>query len=85
VATVLSARTDVDAITARAREARPGRMLLTVLAAVLFAVGWLFAQAVTRTEKAVGGLWLAVAWCWFAVVEGFRQARPAKPKAPRQR
>lgn len=85
MATVLSARPDVDVITARAREARPGRMLLTVLAAVLFAVGWLFAQAVTRTGKAGGGLWLAAAWCWFAVVEGWRQARPAKPKAPQRR
>jgi hypothetical protein len=85
VATVLSARPDVDVITARARDARPGRMLLTLLAALLFAVGWLFAQAVTRTEKVGAGLWLTAAWCWFAVAEGWRQARPAKPKAARQR
>lgn len=80
MATVLSARPDVDVITARARAARPGRTLLTVLAAVLFGAGWLFAQTVTRTGKAGGGLVLAAAWCWFAVVEGWRQARPARPQ-----
>jgi hypothetical protein len=85
VATALSARPDVDVITARAREARPGRMLLTVLASLMFAVGWVLAQAVTLSEKAGGGLWLAAAWCWFAGVEGWRQARAAKPKAPQRR
>jgi len=54
----------LDEITAQAREVRPGRTLLTMIAAVFFAVGWVVAKA-----------WLSVAWCAVAVRLGFRAGR----------
>jgi hypothetical protein len=60
-------------------------MAATVLAAVLFVAGWALAKAFTWGGKAFAGVWLAGAWCWFAIVEGWRQARPAKPKAQQRR
>jgi hypothetical protein len=60
-------------------------MAATGLAAVLFVVGWALAQAFTWGGRAFAGARLAVAWCWFAVVEGWERARPANSKAPRRR
>ncbi len=60
-------RLTVDDITRQAREILPGRMLLTWIAAVLFAVGWILRKTVTV-------LWLAAAWTFVAVREGWREA-----------
>ena len=38
--TEILARVPVDEITAQAREVKPGRTVLTVVAAVLFGLGW---------------------------------------------
>jgi len=64
-------RIPIDDISARARQARPGRVLLTVVAAVLFGLGWL-------AYKACAVTWLAAAWCGSAVIEGWQQARAAQ-------
>lgn len=57
-------RVPVDAISAQAREVRPGRTLAALFAAVFFALGWLAGRA-----------FLAVAWCGVAVREGWREGR----------
>jgi hypothetical protein len=62
--TAVLSRVPVDEITAQAREARPGRAVLTVVAAVFFALGWCAAKAV-----------LSVSWACVAVREGWREGR----------
>jgi hypothetical protein len=64
----------LDRITAEAREVEIGRTLLTLVAGVLFAIGWVAA-------KVVGALWLAVAWSATAVRLGWSEARASQ--APR--
>jgi hypothetical protein len=66
--TTIAERVQVDAITARARQARFGRAFLTLLAAALFGLGWL-------AYKACAVTWLAVAWCGCAVTEGWQSAK----------
>jgi len=58
----------VERITARARQARPGRAALAVIGGILFCVGWV----VAKTFRVA---WLAVVWCAFAVAEGWQSAR----------
>ena len=72
--TTLTERVPLDRIERRARHARPGRAVLTVIAAVLFGLGWL-------AFKACAVAWLALAWCGSAVIEGWQQAR-AGQEAP---
>ena len=76
--TVLTAAPDIDVIAARARDAKPGRALLTLIVAVLFGLGWC-------TRKFFTVLWLGGAWCFFAVAEGWRAAAPPKVPARRER
>lgn len=66
--TALLERVPVDRITAEAREIHPGRALLTVIAAVLYGIGWVAA-------KTVAVVWLAVAWSYAAVKVGWSDAR----------
>lgn len=54
----------LDQVDENARELRPGRVVLTVVFAVLFAIGWLVG-AVFRA------VWLVIAWAWAAAVVGF--------------
>lgn len=61
-------RVPVAEITARARDIRLGQVLLTVLAGLLFGLGWAVAKLFTIT-------WLAVAWCAVAVKVGWTQGR----------
>jgi hypothetical protein len=61
-------RIPVDRITVEAREVRFGRTVLTLIAAVLFAVGWCVA-------KLFGVVWLALAWSATAVKIGWTEAR----------
>jgi len=58
----------VDRITAEARDIQFGRVMLTVIAAVLFGVGWCVA-------KTFGVLWLAAAWSATAVKLGWQEGR----------
>jgi len=72
VTTILQ-RVPVDRISADAREVHVGRALLTVIAAVLFAVGWVTAR-----------VFLGLAWCGVAVKLGWQEARqpPGGPHGP---
>jgi hypothetical protein len=65
--TALAERVPVGDITRQAREIHPGRTLLTWVAAVLFAAGWLACKTLQ-----VG--WLVVAWSFVAAREGWREA-----------
>lgn len=62
-------RIPVDRITDEAREVRFGYTVLTVLAGILFGLGWLVA-------KGFGALWFVLAWCGTAVKVGWKSARP---------
>jgi hypothetical protein len=61
-------RVPVDEITVQARDVRFGRTVLTLVAAVLFSVGWI-------ASKVLGGIWLALAWSATAVKVGWVEAR----------
>ena len=65
--TTLLDRVPVDEITARAREVKPGRTVLTLIAAVLFGMGWVAARVFAV-------LWLAFTWSWAAVSVGWAAA-----------
>lgn len=60
-------RVPLGRISAEAREIHFGRVLLTLLAAVLFGVGWVASKAV-----------LSVAWVCAAVRVGWVEARASK-------
>ncbi|HEU4542571.1 MAG TPA: hypothetical protein VFR23_15700 [Jiangellaceae bacterium] len=62
----------VDEITRQAREVRFGRVLLTVIAAVLFGIGWIVAKTFTV-------LWFALAWSATAVKLGWQEGRKPRP------
>ncbi len=64
MATALLERIPVEEIGVQARQARPGRAVLTVIAAVFFGLGWCAAKSV-----------LAVSWACVAVREGWREGR----------
>lgn len=66
--TAVLERVPVDRITAEARQIHPGRTLLTVIAGVLYGLGWLAA-------KTLAVAWLAVAWSFAAVKVGWSDAR----------
>lgn len=68
MAASLLERIPVEEITVQAREARPGRAALTVVAAVLFGAGWLAARLLT-------GAWLALVWSGTAVRVGWQAGR----------
>jgi hypothetical protein len=68
MAASLLERVPVDGITAQARQVHFWRTVLTVVAAVLFGIGWL-------TARLFGALWLALAWSGVAVREGWRAGR----------
>ena len=64
-------RVPVDRISVEARQVHVGRVLLTVFAALFFAVGWAAGKAV-----------LAVAWCGVAVKVGWQEARSGSTRGP---
>jgi hypothetical protein len=67
-------RVPVDEITDQARAVRPARTLLTVIAAVLFGIGWVTARVFTVA-------WFSVMWCGVAVREGWRASHGPSRKA----
>lgn len=64
----------VERINTEARQVDFGRVVLTVLAAMLFGLGWIVARA-------FGVAWLALAWTAVAVKVGWVEGR----KPPRKR
>ncbi len=68
MAMALRERIPVERITAEAREAQFGHTALTLIAGVLYGLGWV-------VGKAFGLVWLALAWAWTAVKLGFTEAR----------
>ena len=66
--TSITERLPLDRIEQRARDARPGRTVLAIIALVLFGLGWL-------AYKTCALAWLALAWCIAAVTEGWQSAR----------
>lgn len=66
--TLVVDRSQLDEITRQAREVHPVRTILTLIASVLFGMGWL-------AYKVVAVLWLAAAWVFVATRAGWRQAK----------
>ena len=71
--TALTERIPLDGITAQAREVHFWRTVLTVIAALLFGLGWLLA-------KTFAVLWLAAAWSFTAIRVGWQEGRKASGK-----
>jgi hypothetical protein len=65
----------LDGITKQAREIRFGRVLLTVIASLLYGIGWI-------TARAFGVLWLALTWSAVAVKVGWQEGR--RKSAPKR-
>ena len=61
----------LDQVHAHARELRPLRVLLTILAFPFFALGW-----IVRTV--FGAVWFVLAWCWAAIVVGWNTGKREK-------
>jgi hypothetical protein len=70
--TTVLERVPVDRISSQAREVRFGRTVLTLIAAVLYGIGWVAAMAFTV-------LWLALSWSATAVRVGWQEARTPRP------
>lgn len=62
----------MERIDTEARELHPGRVLLTLLAAPFFIIGWIAAHVVRIA-------WRAIAWCWVAILVGYRVANGQDP------
>lgn len=65
-------RVPVDRITAEARKIRFWRTVLTLLAGLLFLIGW-------SVAKAFGVAWLVAAWTATAVKVGWLEGRKPHP------
>jgi uncharacterized membrane protein YedE/YeeE len=74
--TTLLERVPVDRISTEARQVRFSRVLLTVIAGLLFGLGWVVA-------KASGLAWLCLAWSAVAVKVGFEAGRASSRPAAR--
>lgn len=61
-------RTMREQVETEARELRPHLLALTIVTAVLFAIGWLVGFVFR-------GVWLVVAWAWTAARVGFNVGR----------
>jgi hypothetical protein len=72
--TTLADRVPVDSITAQAKQVRPGRAVLTFIAAMLFGLGWV-------TSRVFAVAWLGFAWSWTAVRVGWESGHgPSRRK-----
>ena len=67
-------RVPLDRIGVRARQVRPGRAVLAVIAGLLVAVGWL-------AFRVCAAAWFVLAWCASAVIEGWQSAKAGR-RAP---
>lgn len=66
--TAVLERVPLDRISAQAREVHFWRTVLTLIAAVLYGLGW-------TAAKVLGALWLALTWSATAVRVGWQEAR----------
>jgi hypothetical protein len=64
----LHERVPLEAITADARKASPGKVILGLIGGLIFAIAWLTAKAFTM-------VFFAFAWCASAAKMGWRTAR----------
>jgi hypothetical protein len=64
----ITRRADIDRITAEAVNVRVGRSLLTLIAALLYLVGW-------TAAKVSYGLWIALVWSFTAIRIGWQDAQ----------
>jgi hypothetical protein len=67
----IAQRVQLDRITAEARQIEIGRTLLTLIAVVLYAVGWLVGFVIKAA-------FVVVAWSFAAVKVGWNDARPRR-------
>lgn len=68
-------RVPVDRITVEARRVEFRRVVLTVLAGLLFGMGW-------AAYRVVAAAWLVLAWCAVAVKVGWVEARSGGDRGP---
>lgn len=61
-------RIPVDRINTEARQIQFGRAVLTLLAGLLYVIGWTVA-------KVFAVIWLALTWSWTAVKLGWQEGR----------
>jgi hypothetical protein len=64
--------TTVDQLISKSREVRPGRVLLTVIAAIGTAIGWAIGRFFLAIGWLAGRAWLIGAFFTEAVIYGFR-------------
>jgi hypothetical protein len=62
-----------ERITVEARQVHFWRTVLTVVAGILYGVGWL-------TYKVLAGTWFVLAWCGAAVRVGWQEAHSTHQK-----
>jgi uncharacterized membrane protein YdjX (TVP38/TMEM64 family) len=67
---------DLDRISEEAREVRPGRTLLTLIAAAFYGLGWI-------TATVLIGAWQALAWSFAAMKLGWKDALAARMRSRR--
>ncbi len=67
---------DIGRISEEAQRVNFTRGLLTLIAAVLYAAGWI-------TRKVFVARWLVAAWSWTAVRLGWQEAAPNPGSKPR--
>jgi hypothetical protein len=72
----------VDELVAKSREVRPGRVLLTVLAAIGTAIGWAIGRFFLAVGWLAGRAWLIGAFFTEAVIYGFRGGAKIPQPAP---
>lgn len=61
-------------ITARARQARPGQVLLVLLTGLFMGLGW-------AAAKLTGLAWFLIAWAASAIIEGWVTGWETRPRA----
>jgi hypothetical protein len=59
---IINSRVDLDRLDAEAREVDFRRVVMTVIVALFFAIGWV-----------VGRLWIGMVWSALAIREGWRE------------
>ena len=80
MATATFDRIPVDEITARARQIRPGHILLTILGAVLIAVSWCVAKVLLLAWFV---LWGWIRWVIAALMVGWEAAAKSTKLEPK--
>lgn len=81
----LWAEAPVDELAGRARQDRPGRVLLTVITAIGVATGWAVGRFFLSVGWLAGRTWLIMAYFAETVIYGFREGakipQPARATA----